>query len=54
MVTHLETALRTGLKGGQRRSLNRRGRHTESEQDCDGAREQSSEGRFAEMMPQYR
>ena len=50
----LKAALRTGLKSGQRRCPHPRGHHTNNEQDCDGAREQGTGGRFAEMMPQFR
>ncbi len=54
VVTRFKAALGSGLKGSQRRGLGRRGHHAESEQDCDGAREQGSGGRFTEMMPQQR
>ena len=46
-----KAALSTGLKSGQRRRPHPRGHHTKNEQDCDGAREQGTGGRFAEMMP---
>ena len=54
VVTRFKAALGPFLKGGQRRSLGRRDQHAESQQDCDGAREQGSGGRFTEMMPQQR
>ena len=54
LVAHFEATLRPGLKSSEGRGLDRRGRHAEGNQDCDGARDQGSWGRFAEMMPQYR
>ena len=54
VVTRFKAALGSGLKGSQGRGLGRRGHHAESQQDCDGAREQGSGGRFTEMMPQHR
>jgi len=50
----LEAPLRPQLKSPQSRSLNSRRRQAQGKQDCDGARDQDSGGRFAEMMPQYR
>ena len=46
-----KAALSTGLKSREGRSPHPRGRYTENQQDCDGAREQGTGGRFAEMMP---
>ncbi len=54
VVTRFKAALSSGLKGSQGRGQRCRGHHAESEQDCDGAREQGSGGRFTEMMPQQR
>ena len=51
VLTRFEAALCSGLKGSQGQGLGRRGRHAEGKQDCDGARDQSSRGRFTEMMP---
>ena len=54
LVARFKATLRPGLKSGEGRGLDRRGRHAEGNQDCDGARDQGSWGRFTEMMPQYR
>jgi len=53
VVTGFQAALRPNLKSRQSGSLKRRCRQADSKQDCDGAREQGSVGRFTEMMTQF-